>query len=628
MVLIARYGPSEGPSFPRKRESTRRAVRNVPPEDWVPTFAGTIGAAPRSASVLIALSLMVVTGFLPFPGRNLLLAAAQQASPSQGQAPILRTRHNEVLVRVAVRDTQGKPVGGLKQEDFRLFDNGKPQAITHFEVESPAAPGPPSATPERSHGEPGKETTPRAEEAPRRYVLLVFDNVHATFEGLVRAREAGEKFLSATMSPSDRIAIATASGDSSLEFTDDRKKLEEALRGLKQNFHGGNPLNDCPRLSDYVVDRLVNSLDPEALPFAMAQAAGQHCAFANQEQAEAFSRAAEGVYRAASLDSLNVLERMTRRLGSAPGERNLILVSPGFVAFQPTDALDRIIERALRAGVVISALDPEGLINPSPIADASQQMPVQPPQPRRGGTARISNFPALIELMATDTQLADWDVLAELAESTGGRFFHNNNDIASGFRELAGPPEVSYVLAFSPQNLKSDGKFHRLKVELANGKGLTLTARRGYFAPAKTLDASAQAGREIQEAVLSLDEVRELPVEISTQFYQLDARTASLAVIVHLDAKTLAFHKEGDRNADDLTFVTAVFDRDGKYVDGHRKRMQLRLNDRGLATALKEGIGIRDDFQLVPGSYRVREVVRDSEGGALSALNTSVDISF
>src|SRR5260370_36298596 len=91
-----------------------------------------------------------------------------------------------------------------------------------------------------------------------------------------------------------------------------------------------------------------------------------------------FAKATEGVYRAASFESLKLLERVTGWLASAPGERNLVLVSRGFVAFKPTDVLDRIIERALRAGVVISALDPEGLTNPSPYADATQEVPLQP----------------------------------------------------------------------------------------------------------------------------------------------------------------------------------------------------------------------------------------------------------
>ncbi|PYV33444.1 MAG: hypothetical protein DMG22_10050 [Acidobacteria bacterium] len=581
---------------------------------------------------ILSAGLLALAGIVldwPLPSRSsATLGQIPGQSESQEKTSVLRTRRNEVLVRVVVRDSNGKAVDGLKQEDFRLFDNGKPQVISHFDVERPGIPTPtPAESVEHTpiaHKRPG----PNAVEPPRRYVLLVFDNAHSSFEGLVRSREAGKKFLSATMTPAERVAIVTTAGDIAVEFTGDRQQLESALKRLKPNFHGGDPLKDCPRVSDYVVDRQVNYEDPDALSFIRAQAAGQGCPFISPFQAEAFAKAAEGVYRAASLDSLRLLDRMTRRLASAPGERNLILVSRGFVAFKPADILDRIIERALRAGVIISALDPEGLTNPSPFADASQTIPIQPPSIRGEGRASIPNLPSLIESIASSTLTADWEVLAELSESTGGRFFHNNNDIVFGLRELAGSPEVSYVLAFSPENLKADGKFHRLKVELAASKGFTVTARRGYFAPTKTLDAGGQADQEVQDAVFSRDEVRELPVEVSTQFHQLDPKTASLAVRVHLDANALTFHKEGDRNDDNLTFVTVVFDRDGNYVDGHRKRMQLRLTASGLAKTLQGGIGIRDEFHLAPGTYWVREVVRDSELGALSALNTSVDISF
>ncbi len=600
------------------------------------TYAIALRRTPVSSRSK-ALFQILSAGLMGFAGMVLDCPLQLSSSAALGQVPgksgihekteVLRVRRTEVLVRVVVRDASGKAVDGLKQGDFRLLDNGKPQVIAHFEMERPAAP---SLTPAEvaGHASTAKnQPSPRAAEPPRRYVLLVFDNVHSSFESLVRSREAGEKFLRATMNSADRVAIVTTAGDLAVEFTGDSEQLENTLKRLKPNFHGGSPLNDCPRLSDYVVDRVVNYEDPDALSFEMAQAAGQGCPFLTPFQAEAFAKAAEGVYRGASIESLKLLERMTGRLASAPGERNLILVSRGFVAFKPAEVLDRIIERALRAGVVISALDPEGLINPSPYTDASQEIPVQPP-PSPGENVTIPNLPALIENMATTTQTADWDVLADLAESTGGRYFHNNNDIFFGLRELAGSPEVSYVLAFSPEDLKPDGKFHRLKVELAASKGLTVMARRGYFAPTKTLDAGSQADQEVQDAVFSRDEVKELPVEVSTQFHQVDPRTASIAVLVHLDANALTFRKEGDRSNDDLTFVTVVFDRDGNYVDGHRKRIQLRLTASGLAKVLGDGIGIRDEFHLAPGNYWVREVVRDSEGGALSALNTSVDISF
>jgi VWFA-related protein len=77
---------------------------------------------------------------------------------------------------------------------------------------------------------------------------------------------------------------------------------------------------------------------------------------------------------------------------------------------------------------------------------------------------------------------ADEDVMAELADATGGTYFHNSNDLSGGFRKLTLAPEYLYLLEFTPQDVKQDGSYHRLKVKLAQD-GLKLQARRGYFAP-------------------------------------------------------------------------------------------------------------------------------------------------
>ncbi len=63
-------------------------------------------------------------------------AAAAQASASGFK---LRSQSNVVVVRVVVRDSKGRAVGGLRKEDFRIRDNGQPQVISGFSVEHPAA---------------------------------------------------------------------------------------------------------------------------------------------------------------------------------------------------------------------------------------------------------------------------------------------------------------------------------------------------------------------------------------------------------------------------------------------------------------------------------------------------------
>jgi len=74
------------------------------------------------------------------------------------------------------------------------------------------------------------------------------------------------------------------------------------------------------------------------------------------------------------------------------------------------------------------------------------------------------------------------DIMAELADGTGGSFFHNSNDLKGGLESLTAAPEFLYVLQVSLDGVKPDGRFHRLTVKI-DREGLRLQARRGYFAP-------------------------------------------------------------------------------------------------------------------------------------------------
>ena len=85
-------------------------------------------------------------------------------------------------------------------------------------------------------------------------------------------------------------------------------------------------------------------------------------------------------------------------------------------------------------------------------------------------------------------------MLAEFAQGTGGEFFHSDNDLKAGFTALTQDPP-HYILAFFPQKVKWDGKFHALKVSFTTReKGRTIQARRGYFAVESNFTTDKQLG--------------------------------------------------------------------------------------------------------------------------------------
>ncbi len=140
---------------------------------------------------------------------------------------------------------------------------------------------------------------------------------------------------------------------------------------------------------------------------------------------------------------------------------------------------------------------------------------------------------------------AQEDVLAELADGTGGTFFHNNNDLEEGFRRVATAPEFVYLLGFSPQNLKFDGSFHRLKITVKNQNGVGVQARRGYYAPTHAANLEETAKAEIEDALFSREEMHDIPVELHTQFFKSSVVAAKLTVLARVDLKRPAIPEGG-----------------------------------------------------------------------------------
>jgi VWFA-related protein len=566
---------------------------------------------------------------------GLMASAAQDPPPVATNAEIsshdnepafkLQVQRNLVVVRVVVRDAAGNPVGSLHKEDFRLFDNGKPQEILNFAVESPLSK--PAAKPATEDSatrpaEPGAEPAPFT---PLRYLALYFDDVHAEFQDLVRTRDAAVRYLDSTVRPGDRVGIFTSSGQGIEDFTDNLPKIRHALSVLQPRPIRVTEINPCPDIFPYQAFLIVDRRDAPSLESATEETLicrykGDR-RFYNDAQQISETTAVQVLTRDESQSeySFRELDQLVRRMGTLPGQRDIVFLSPGFMTENQKYTIGQIVDRALRSKVVINTFDSKGLFAPVPLGDATQEVIVTPDRP---------------DLVAqkTQNQLSsyqyDLEVLSQLAGDTGGVFFHNSNDYDLGFRKVGTLVETYYVMTFSPQNLKPDGRFHPLKVRLEVPQHYALQARRGYFAPRKSDDAVDQEKEDLREAVFSQDELSALPIDVHTQFFKVSDRDTKLSIFAHLDLRVLHFRKEQGRNANNVTFVTALFDRDGKFVTSQEKRVEFHLLDSSLERLAKSGITTKISFDVPPGTYLVREVVRDTEGGQMSGLNRMVEIPF
>jgi len=592
------------------------------------------------SSVFLLFAVFGILWFFPYPQQLQAQDVSAIAPPAAAKAEIDQNSaelvsHDEpakfqvnvklVVVRVVVRDSQGHAVGGLHKEDFEVFDKGKPQTISQFEMEQLGSR--PAKVSQESEGHADaassetSSTAPAAGTVPQRFVAFLFDDVHVQFADLAQVRQAAERHL-ATLRPTDRAAIFTTSGQTTLDFTDDQAKLRDTLLHLQPHpITSGISVGQCPEISYYQADLIINKNDPQATQVAIQEAmqcnpmlqSSQAAAMVNGMSAQVLS-AGEHESRI----SLGSIKDVVHHISRMPGQRTVILVSPGFIAPDlQYDYID-IIDRAVRSQVVISALDAQGLFVIAPFGDVSQQ-----PATLAVGGGLPPPGKALIETAAAE---ANADLLAVFADGTGGIFFHNNNDFNEGFRRLAETPEYSYVLGFAPQNLKADGSFHSLKVKVNSAQKLSLQARRGYYAPKKFADANEQAKQEIEDEMFSQEELHNLPVTLHTQFFKASDQEAKLNVLAHVDVRLLRFRKIEGRNQNVLTCVSALFNRDGSFIEGTQKIVTMHLKDDTLEHKLGSGITLKTSFDVKPGSYLVRLVVRDAEGQMMSAENGAVEI--
>jgi len=553
----------------------------------------------------------------------------KEVATEEVQAPFeLQVQRNVVLVRAIVRDSNGRPISGLRKEDFRVFDNGKQQEIDQFEVESSGGsatiPPPPLGPAAAESGSKRASSTA----TPRNYLALFFDDVHMNSEDIAHLRDAADRYLAATLTPADRAGIFTSSGQTTLDFTDDRSMLHDTLFKLAPRPLYSREPNTCPAITEYQAHMMVDQRDPNAiaiatdeydhcncdgLPPVPRQACEAQAPSIVQQEAMRLMNAQE----AQDQDVLRGLEQVVRRTGVLPGQRSVILISPGFLLLHLEPLVAEITERALRSKVVVNTLDSRGLYVVIPGGAASEPTVVMPTNAALAGRK---------DQLTHDAYSVAGDVLYGLAADTGGLSFHNSNDFDQGFRRVGTISEVVYVLGFTPLNLKPDGQFHKLTVSLVHANGFTLQARRGYFAPKPSQDAAARASEEIVDAAFSQDQLRDLPIDIRTQFYKIDDSGLRLAVVTHLDLSAVRFQKEQDRNRNDLTFVTVLFDRDGKYVVGRERKVTLRLRDATLARLTQTGISVKMEFDVKPGTYLVRQIVRESQAGRLSGLTRTIEL--
>ena len=610
-------------------------------------------------TILRAISLQLLCG-----------AVAFGQAPSTTQAPAgatanLSAETNLVIVKVVVRDGNGNPVSGLKKEDFKLLDRGKEQQLSSFE-EEPSSTSSIKADLNHSSADTNSGTNTASSSPSPRLVALFFDNLNSPPASLMQARDAADHFLTTDLKTGDLVAMF--SSDKMLtDFTANPNQIHNALNQLSVSTHTRQSVPRCPDLSEYQAEEILRNPDYHSNAWQLAGAEIKQCngddpnpkVLPTKEELLTIQQMAQQLVdeaNARARANLQQFEQVTRYIAHLPGSRTVVLVSPGFLSSNEQDQLDRIIDEALRSQVVINALDPKGLTVMMRELDASRS-PVA-----------VGNQHATMAANALDRNQKDSseDALVELTQGTGGRLFHDQNDLSTGFASLAGRAD-QYVLAFTPRDLKRDGKFHELKVELiSKQKGYTVSARHGYFATSTMPDKSnlqqaAAAAQQLpspapstptstakntadlkdtqqgpsmedrmRETLLAANDSTELPIGIDLTPPPAAGtgtdQSKVLSVLIHLDVNSLPFRQEADHSLDTVTFAAVVFDANNKAGTVKQRVARLNVTPGQLASLKANGLEVTLSFPAEPGAHRVRAVVMESEQHKIGSITKAIDV--
>jgi VWFA-related protein len=522
-----------------------------------------------------------------------------QATQTPGQVTstpqggfVLKTNADLVLTNLVARDAKtGELVKGLKQSDFKIYENGKEQQISTFDFESVDM-----ATPLEEATVSGLAAGPAGSKAVvvakpeelrnHRLIVMFFDLTSMQPEDVERSVDAAQAFLKTKLQPADLVALVSL-GDAltvDQDFTADKDALIRevgAYNGTEgQGFEQGASSN-----SNQVEDTTAYTPD-------------------------------EGEYNDLNTDrELFALRAISQSLSRINVKKSLLYFSGGISrdGIENEASLRSAINSAVRADLAIYSVDTRGLEAIGPLGDASTGS-------LRGQGA--FNGGALLNNM--NQNFATQEVMATLSTDTGGKAFFDSNDFMPAFLQVQKDTSAYYEIGFHSTNLVRDGKYRKLTVKIGR-PGIKLEYRPGYYAPADFKHSGKEdREQELQDQLASDLPATDIAVYMDAMYFRLDAGRYYMPVSLVVPGSQVPFVKGGDKDKATIDIIGAVID-DGKRPVGRvRQTVPLKLD--ATVQTQQKNIQYTTSFNLPPGKYEIKFVVRENETGRMGSFIAEVTL--
>jgi VWFA-related protein len=564
-----------------------------------------------SVASLAALALLVLAASARMLAQQAARPAAATGNPNPAQtlhlsSSVLRAQSEIVRIDVEVTDGKGRPIKGLRSDQFTITDDGKAEKISTFsyaDIEQMETAGPensrPVVVPVDNYGpsaRPAQQEAVSNEIHNRRMIVLFFDMTSMATDDILRAHDAADKFLRSQMSPADLVAVVTFSTNLQIlaNFTNDRAALEKAVAALVPGAASqlGNPLYAATQNGEYDVQ---------------------------QDTGAAFT-ADETEFNVFNTDQkLEAIENLTEVLAGIPGRKALVEFTGGITQTGEENRaeLRAATDAANRADVSIYSIDARGMFATPPGGDATAT----------AGTGN-SMFSGASVFHQTDQREDSRDTLATLSTDTGGRAFFDLGDLSDAFPKIESENSGYYLIGYNlPPDVKRDGTWHAVRVKV-DVKGAHVRYRNGYYAPRDFQHLEKEdRDQELADAMNSEDPEVDLPIAVETGMFRISDQQAYVPIAAKLSSSALDWAKKHDRHEAAFDFAAEVRAvPSGLIMAQLRDTITVHLDEQRYQQVSRSDLVYQGGVVLAPGNYRLKFLAREDESGKIGTFEEPLTI--
>jgi VWFA-related protein len=553
---------------------------------------------------------------MPIRYLSLLLLCA--VAKAQSDPTVIRSSTHLVVLNVVVKDKHGKPVADLKRDDFAVRDNGQGQKIAIFALEDSRQSATVGAAPIAP-----LTFTNRPPLSAGHVTVFLFDQLNTRLADQPFAKKEFVKYLQ-HMPADERVAIFVLGDSLSLlhDFSQDSAAL---IASVNRHGNRATPEADASAAPPPTSNSLTGDANTTAQWDSFLQSAAQ-----------VYTDYAETVRAKTTAEAL---ETIAAHLQGIPGRKTLIWISGGFpiqLGLNVDPNIPQSNPAARQSHAAPGRGSGRGSSSSAPTSSSASATPSVPmtgltfedevgraifalneadiavyPVDARGITTtaiyqadRVSAGSRSKQPKAVAPPDFNYETLQKLAQETGGRAFHNINDLNTAIQEAASDAQVSYALAFYPPADSLDDSYHKLEVSVQR-QGVDLRYRPGYMAAKQSAMAAT-----LTAAVAS-------PVALAGIGFtaHLTPTEGGYQVSLNVDASNLTLEQKEGKWTGSLQFLVRV---------GNVEQLTtvpLNFTDAMFHQIQEKGLSLGARVKIPPGTKGFSVGFRDVPSGLVGTLH-------